>query len=178
MPPSINYGIEQWVGEAENGEWGCDGIFKSLAETRVVLMVAVHVHCRRDEVGHPSDCKRSGGVKNNFHRFPFARLSFCWHSRFHRIVDLRFPATASWTLCWRSAQGNCRFLFMYLTYIGSAASKIAQIIGSLCSARATCCLFQFADFFQRPIENYAVEDANKDDGYNADDCYRQYVSPT
>lgn len=66
-------------------------------------------------------------------------------------------------------------MFMQLTQIGGAASKIAQIIRHFGSAGTTCCFFQFANFFQCAIKNDAVKDQHEAYGDDADDGRCQNV---
>lgn len=73
MPPCVNKGIRETVGEAQNGQWAGNGKLDAAATRRRLLPVAGHVHAAGDEIGHPSDYETSGGEQDHLDRLPLGQ---------------------------------------------------------------------------------------------------------
>lgn len=73
MPPRVNYGIGETVGESQDGQGTCNRVLDASASGGRLLPIAGHVHAAGDEVGDPSYDKASRREHDYLDRLPLAQ---------------------------------------------------------------------------------------------------------
>lgn len=108
MPPRVNYGIGETVGESQDGQGTCNRVLDAPASGGRLLPIAGHVHAASNEVGDPSQDKASRREHDYLDRLPLAQrfiigprgLRCRW--RKSRVV-----------VVWRGVDGSCLFVSLW-----------------------------------------------------------------
>lgn len=73
MPPRVDDGIGEAVGEPENGQRTSDGELNAPAAVGRLVPITGDVHAAGDEVGHPSDVETAAGEKHHLDGLPLGQ---------------------------------------------------------------------------------------------------------
>lgn len=73
MPPRVDNGICEAVGEPENGQWASDGELNAAAAVGRLVPITGDVHAAGNEVRYPSDDETAAGEQHHLDGLPLGQ---------------------------------------------------------------------------------------------------------